>query len=161
MRCRVCSISSGSTLCSGLSDQINITKYNIWKGHAQTGKIMIKSSVITNWLSITMAGLIIDYLFSSDQPALKDISHYCPPKYQLCHHFNKYFYKSEVLSNLILYQFGQIKMLNYNPAIWADNSVKIWRNLPISNPKPDLHNINIHTKFGENPLMFTQVITRK
>ena len=40
----------------------------------------------------------------------------------------------------------------------ADNSVKIWRNLPISNPKPDLHNINAHTKFGENPLKFTQVI---
>ena len=34
----------------------------------------------------------------------------------------------------------------------ADNSVKNWRNLPISNPKPDLHNINAHTKFGENPL---------
>ena len=33
-------------------------------------------------------------------------------------------------------------------------------NLPISNPKPDLHNINAHTKFGENPLMFTQVIIR-
>ena len=40
----------------------------------------------------------------------------------------------------------------------ADNSVKIWQNLPISNPKPDLHNINAHTKFGENLLMFTQVI---
>ena len=42
----------------------------------------------------------------------------------------------------------------------AYNSVKIWRNLSISNPKPDLHNINVHvhTKFGENPLMFTQVI---
>ena len=40
----------------------------------------------------------------------------------------------------------------------VDNSLKIWRNLPISNPKPDLHNINAHTKFGENPLMFTQVI---
>ena len=36
----------------------------------------------------------------------------------------------------------------------ADNSVKIWRNLPISNPKPDLHNINAHTKFGENPLKY-------
>ena len=43
----------------------------------------------------------------------------------------------------------------------ADSSVKNWRNLPISNPKPDLHNINAHTKFGENPLMFTQVIIRK
>ena len=43
----------------------------------------------------------------------------------------------------------------------ADNSVKIWWNLPISNPKPNLYNINAHTKFGENSLMFTQVITRK
>ena len=43
----------------------------------------------------------------------------------------------------------------------ADNSVKNWRNLPISNPKPDLHNMNAHTKFGENPLMFTQVIILK
>ena len=36
------------------------------KGHAQTDKIMTNSSAITNPLSITMAGLIIDYLFSSD-----------------------------------------------------------------------------------------------
>ena len=43
----------------------------------------------------------------------------------------------------------------------ADNSVRIYQNLPISNPKPDLHNINAHTKFGENQLMFTQVIIRK
>ena len=43
----------------------------------------------------------------------------------------------------------------------GDNSVKIWRNLPISNPKPELHNINAHTKFSENPLMFTQVIIWK
>ena len=43
----------------------------------------------------------------------------------------------------------------------ADNSLKIWQNLPISNPKSDIHNINAHTKFGENPLMFTQVIIWK
>ena len=43
----------------------------------------------------------------------------------------------------------------------ADNSVKTWRNLPISNPKPDLYNINAHTKFVENPLMFTHIIIRK
>ena len=43
----------------------------------------------------------------------------------------------------------------------ADYSVKNWRNLPISNPKPDLYNINAQTKFGENPLMFTQVTIRK
>ena len=38
----------------------------------------------------------------------------------------------------------------------ADNSIKIWPNLPISNPKSDLHNINAHTKFGENRSMFTR-----
>ena len=43
----------------------------------------------------------------------------------------------------------------------ADNSVKIWRNLPISSPKPDLLNVNAYSKFGENPLLFTQVIVRK
>ena len=43
----------------------------------------------------------------------------------------------------------------------ADNSVKIWRNLPISNQEPDLHNINAHTKFGENPLIFSQAVIQK
>ena len=43
----------------------------------------------------------------------------------------------------------------------ADNCIKMWWNLLISNPKPDLHNINAHIKFGENPMMFTQVITWK
>ena len=31
----------------------------------------------------------------------------------------------------------------------------------ISNPKPDLHNINAHTNDGENPLIFTKVKIRK
>ena len=44
---------------------------------------------------------------------------------------------------------------------WADNSVKIWRNLPISNPKPDLLTVNAYSKFCENPLLFTQVTVRK
>ena len=43
----------------------------------------------------------------------------------------------------------------------VDNSVKFGRNLPISNPKSDLHNINVHTKFGENALMLTKVIIQK
>ena len=51
------------TVCSGLSDQIHTIKYNIWNGHAQTGKIITKSSAITDRLSITMAGLMLDYLF--------------------------------------------------------------------------------------------------
>ena len=43
----------------------------------------------------------------------------------------------------------------------ADYSVKNLRTLSISNLKPDLYNINAPTKFGENPLMFTQVIIWK
>ena len=30
----------------------------------------------------------------------------------------------------------------------ADNSVKIWRNMPISNSIADLLNVNIYSKFG-------------
>ena len=43
----------------------------------------------------------------------------------------------------------------------ADNSVNILRNLAISNPKPDLLNVNAYSKFDENRLLFTQVIIRK
>ena len=43
----------------------------------------------------------------------------------------------------------------------VDNSVKKSRNLPISNSKSDLLNFNIYSKFGKNPLLFTQVIVRK
>ena len=38
----------------------------------------------------------------------------------------------------------------------AANSYKIRQTMPICNPKPDLHNINAHTKFDENPLMFLE-----
>ena len=43
----------------------------------------------------------------------------------------------------------------------ADNSVKNWRNLPISSSLPDLRNVNIYSKFGSNPLLLTQVIVWK
>ena len=43
----------------------------------------------------------------------------------------------------------------------ADNFVKNWRNLPICNPKPDLHNVNSHTNFGKNQLVSTQFIVRR
>ena len=48
-----------------------------------------------------------------------------------------------------------------NDLLRADIFVKNWRNLPINNPKPDLQNINAYTEFGENPLIFIQVIARK
>ena len=52
---------------------------------------------------------------------------------------------------------------SYHPEtkIWVCLGQITWLNLPISNPKPNLHNINAHTKFSENPLMFTQVIIRR
>ena len=38
----------------------------------------------------------------------------------------------------------------------ADDSVNILQNLPISNPKPDVLNVNAYSKFDENPLLFTR-----
>ena len=40
-------------------------------------------------------------------------------------------------------------------------TVNNWEYLLISNSKPDLYNLNAHSKFGENPLTFTLVIVRK
>ena len=37
--------------------------------------------------------------------------------------------------------------------------VRSWQNLPTGNPKPDSHNINAHTKFHENSLIFTELLT--
>ena len=38
---------------------------------------------------------------------------------------------------------------------WADNSAKKKKNNKISNPEPDLYNNFAHTKFGDDPLIFT------
>ena len=43
----------------------------------------------------------------------------------------------------------------------TDSSVKSWQNLAINNPKPDLYNVNTHTKFDDYPLIFTKVMVRK
>ena len=43
----------------------------------------------------------------------------------------------------------------------ADNSVENWRKLFVSNPKPDLYNINAHTKCDENPLIFINDIIQQ
>ena len=43
----------------------------------------------------------------------------------------------------------------------ADISVKHWWNLPISNPKPDLLNINACTKFGKIPWYSHKLSSRK
>ena len=43
----------------------------------------------------------------------------------------------------------------------ADNCTKWMKFAQISSPKADVHNSNAHTKFGENPLMFSKVIIQK
>ena len=63
-----------------------------------------------------------------------------------------------------VYVFNNKNMKLSYPAItvsWGDNSAKNWWNAANSNPKPDLHNIKAHIKFGENPLRCTQVIVLK
>ena len=62
----------------------------------------------------------------------------------------------------ILYYLLKLSSENENMGMSrAGNSVKIRQNLPISNPKPDFLNVNAYSKFGENPLLFTQVIVWK
>ena len=68
------------------------------------------------------------------------------------------------IPSLVKIHWDLLKLVSWNENMdvsGADNSVKYWRNLPISNPKPDLYYINAHTKFGENPLTFTQVLIQK
>ena len=68
------------------------------------------------------------------------------------------------ISSLVKICWELLKLLSWKEntnVLRADNSTKHWQNLPISNPKPDLYNINACTKFGENPLIFTQVIVWK
>ena len=40
----------------------------------------------------------------------------------------------------------------------ADNSVNILRNLPISNPKPDLLNVNAYSKYDEIPCYLLKLL---
>ena len=68
------------TVCSGLSGQGKVQlSISYGKSHAETtGKIMTKSLVITNRLSITMAGLIIMLIIFSaliSQPYAKHINY--------------------------------------------------------------------------------------
>ena len=50
---------------------------------------------------------------------------------------------------------------HYHLSYGGQITVTKWRNLPIRTQNPHLHNINSHTKFGENLLVFTHVIVWK
>ena len=49
---------------------------------------------------------------------------------------------------------------NESMDVWREDNCQKLTKMHISNPKPDLHNINAHTKFGQNPLGVLQVIIR-
>ena len=55
--------------------------------------------------------------------------------------------RDHVASTLIRHHFNVVCLLGVK-----------WRNLLKSNPNPNIHNINAHIKFGENPLRFAQGI---
>ena len=55
--------------------------------------------------------------------------------------------------NIIMLLYKDKILCHYH--FWADNSVKNWWNLQMSNPKADLHSINANIKFGETQLRFT------
>ena len=49
----------------------------------------------------------------------------------------------------------KIVLLSHTLTMRGGQITKNQLNLIINNSKPDLHNINAHTKFGENTLVFT------
>ena len=70
----------------------------------------------------------------------------------------------QCIPNLVKIHWHLFKLLSENKNMdmsRADNYVKNWWNWYLSNPKPDLHNINAYTKFSEKLLTFTQVIIQK
>ena len=95
--------------------------------------------------------------------------------YTVCHYtISKYFkelHKKQNLGKINTWNCNTLPACNYQVKIfWCNNllklssqkrkygrggqiTVKNWSSLPISNPKPDLHNINAHTKFGGNSLL--------
>ena len=60
------------------------------------------------------------------------------------------------IPSLVKIHWNLLKLLsgNENMDEWqAKNLCQKLKNLPISDPKPYLHNISAHTKYGQNPLM--------
>ena len=79
------------------------------------------------------------------------------------------YHKPDLQINNVMYQVWWKSIEIFSLLSWnentdvsrAGNSVTNWRKLPINKPKVELHNVNAHTKFHENPLLFTKVIVQK
>ena len=56
------------------------------------------------------------------------------------------------IQNLVRFCQFVLELLSGNEilmSIKGRNSVKIWRKLTVNNPKLDLDNVDVHTKFGQ------------
>ena len=68
------------------------------------------------------------------------------------------------IQNLVRFCQAILKILSGNEilmSIKGCNSVKIWRKIMGYNPKLDLVNVDVHTKFGQILSIFSQAIERK
>ena len=70
------------------------------------------------------------------------------------------------IQNLVRFCQFVLKLLSGNEiqilmSIKGRNSVKIWRKMTVNNPKLDLDNVDVHTKFGQILSIRSQDIERK
>ena len=68
------------------------------------------------------------------------------------------------IQNLVRFCLFVLELLSGNEilmSIKGRNSVKIWRKMTVNNPKLDLDNVDMHTKFGQIMSIRSQDIERK
>ena len=122
-------------------------------------RIMIRHDTI----SISKShSILINFFDFINWTSCKDTKYYCPLKYQLCYHFKKQFCNKKSFLFLYFVNLDKNKTWNNNtPPLSCRRQITLQKhlwNLPISNPKADVHNINAQTKFRENPFNGNSVI---
>ena len=68
------------------------------------------------------------------------------------------------IQNLVRFRPFVLELLRGNEilmSIKGRNSVKIWRKMTVNNPKLDLDNVDVHTKFGQILSILSQDIEWK
>ena len=68
------------------------------------------------------------------------------------------------MQNLVRFCQFVLELLSRNEilmSIKGRNSIKIWRKMTVYNPKLDLDNVDVHTKFGQILSIRSQDIERK
>ena len=110
--------------------------------------------ITKTWISLRIRAVLFKYSFSAWRKTASVVIRIVPIRLCECWSECSLIYKG-TFSNvkIILFHLRRtVVLLNKKRTAIiesrADNSVKHWLNLPISNPKPDLLNINACTKFG-------------